>query len=206
MTSRIVVATANPHKVTEIARILSSVEVEFVPMSVFGVESPVEDGEDFEQNALIKARHAAAATGMPAIADDSGLEVEALRGAPGVTSARYAGPGATDDQNNAKLLSDLEGVPEKRRGARFVCVAALVVPGVDDGDEPDERTTKGTMEGRVVDRVAGDKGFGYDPLFIAKGQRQTNGQLGAPVKDSISHRGQAFRAMKLHIQELIAGY
>lgn len=204
MTSRIVVATGNAHKVEEVTRILSSVNVEFVPLSEFGVTGPPETGETFEDNALLKARAAAAATGLPALADDSGIEVDALRGAPGIHSARFAGPNATDEENNAKLLAEMEGVPEKRRTARFICVAALVVPNGDA--EPDERTTKGTMEGRLIGEARGDKGFGYDPLFVARGQRHTNGQLGAPVKDKLSHRGQAFRAMKLHIQELIAGY
>jgi XTP/dITP diphosphohydrolase len=140
---RIVLATNNARKRAELERILAGLDVELVPMGELGLASPVEDGDTFEANALIKARAACDATGLPAIADDSGLEVDALGGAPGVISARWAGTDGDDDANNAKLVASLASVPEDRRGARFVCVAALVDP---DGTEI---TTRGVMEGRL---------------------------------------------------------
>lgn len=198
---RVVVATGNAHKLTEIRAILAGLEVALVPMTELGVPEPVEDGTTFEANALIKARACVDATGLPAIADDSGLEVDALDGAPGVYSARYAGSPSDDHANNAKLIAALDGVPDERRRARFVCAAALVVP---DGRE---MLVRGTMEGRVVDQPRGSHGFGYDPYFVADEvtDGRTNGELTPEEKDAISHRGAAFRALRAHVAAAIGG-
>ncbi|MFP4636470.1 MAG: RdgB/HAM1 family non-canonical purine NTP pyrophosphatase [Nitriliruptoraceae bacterium] len=194
-------ATANRGKLAEIRAILAPyhLDVELETMTELGVEPPVEDGDTFEDNALIKARQCVAATGLPAIADDSGLEVDALDGEPGVRSARYAGEPTDDDANNRKLLAALAGVPDERRTARFVCAAALVTP---DGRE---RVVRGTMAGYIVDAPRGDHGFGYDPLFVSEvvGDGRTNAELTAQEKDAISHRGAAFRALAPALRELL---
>ena len=199
----VVVATANPHKLTEIHAILAAagVELDLVAMTTLGVPSPVEDGDTFAANALIKARACVAATGLPAIADDSGIEVDALGGAPGVYSARYAGEDGDDDANNARLLAALAEVPAEHRTARFVCVAAAVTPaGI-------EVVVRGEMPGRIVHEPVGDNGFGYDPLFVADAiaEGRTNGELAAAEKDAISHRGAAFRALAAELGELLSG-
>ncbi|MEX0868127.1 MAG: RdgB/HAM1 family non-canonical purine NTP pyrophosphatase [Nitriliruptoraceae bacterium] len=187
----IVVATANPHKLAEIRAILGDVEVDVVSMADFGLPSPVEDGATFAENARIKARACVTATGLAAIADDSGLEVDALAGAPGVYSARYAGEPSDDAANNAKLLAELADVGDAERTARFVCAAVLVTA---DGDEEGVR---GVMEGRIARAPRGDAGFGYDPLFISDAaDGRTNGELAPAEKDAISHRGAAFRALR----------
>jgi XTP/dITP diphosphohydrolase len=190
--TRVVVATANAHKLSEIRSILTDLDVTLVPMAELGVPSPVEDGDTFEDNALIKARACAAAAGLVAIADDSGLEVDALGGDPGVRSARYAGEPTDDAANNAKLVAALDGVPPARRTARFVCAAAVVTP---DGAE---HVVRGTMEGHIVVTGRGSHGFGYDPHFVsdAAGDGRTNGELRPEEKDAISHRGDAFRQLR----------
>jgi XTP/dITP diphosphohydrolase len=200
---RVVVATANAHKLTEIQAILDGchLDVELAPMSDYGVPSPVEDGDTFEANALIKARACAEATGLPALADDSGLEVDALDGAPGVYSARYAGADASDADNNAKLLDALREVTEDRRTGRFVCAAAIVTAS------GREHVVRGTMEGRVLTEPRGAGGFGYDPLFVADATSdgRSNGELSPEEKDAISHRGAAFRALAERVGELLGG-
>lgn len=195
---RIVLATNNQKKRVELERILEGLDVELVPMGELGLPSPVEDGDTFEANALIKARAAAVATGLPALADDSGLVVDALGGAPGVISSRWAGTDGDDEANNAKLVHELATVAETDRSARFVAVAALVTP---DGDE---HTVRGTMEGRVRDHATGDGGFGYDPYFVADGNQVSNAELTAAQKDAISHRGAAFRAIRPLVEDLLA--
>ncbi len=195
---RLVLATGNAKKVEELARILDGLDVELVPMSAFALEGAEETGTTFAENALIKARAVADATGLPALADDSGIEVDALDGRPGVHSARYAGEDGDDTANNAKLLAELGGVADEDRTGRFVCVAALVTP---DGQE---WTTRGTMEGHVALAPRGHNGFGYDPLFVAEGETRTNGELSAAEKDARSHRGEAFRAMRPHVADLAA--
>ena len=198
---QVVVATGNPHKLTEIRAILDEhgVAVELVAMTELGLDSPPEDGDSFEANALIKARACARATGSIAIADDSGLAVDALDGAPGVYSARYAGPEADDDANNAKLLAEVADVPTERRTARFVCAAAAVGPG------DHEIVLRGEMPGHLVDPPRGTHGFGYDPLFVADATTdgRTNGELTPAEKDAISHRGAAFRALAEHLPALL---
>jgi XTP/dITP diphosphohydrolase len=197
---RVVVATGNPHKLAEIGRILEGIDVQLVAMTELGVESPVEDGDTFEANALLKARACVEATGLPAIADDSGLEVDALGGDPGVWSARYAGEPTDDQANNVKLVAELAAVPDERRTARFVCAAAVVHP---DGRE---EVVRGTMEGRIVDTPRGQHGFGYDPHFVsdAAGDGRTNGELRPDEKDAISHRGAAFRALRPHVEAFVS--
>jgi XTP/dITP diphosphohydrolase len=197
---RVVVATGNPHKLAEIGRILEGLDVQLVAMTELGVESPVEDGDTFEANALLKARACVDATGLPAIADDSGLEVDALGGDPGVWSARYAGEPTDDRANNAKLVAELADVADERRTARFVCAAAIVHP---DGRE---EVVRGTMEGRIVDTPRGQHGFGYDPHFVsdAAGDGRTNGQLRPDEKDALSHRGAAFRALRPHVEAFVS--
>jgi XTP/dITP diphosphohydrolase len=197
---RVVVATGNPHKLAEIGRILEGLDVQLVAMTELGVESPVEDGDTFEANALLKARACVDATGLPAIADDSGLEVDALGGDPGVWSARYAGEPTDDRANNAKLVAELADVPDERRTARFVCAAAIVHP------DRREEVVRGTMEGRIVDTPRGQHGFGYDPHFVsdAAGDGRTNGQLRPDEKDALSHRGAAFRALRPHVEAFVS--
>jgi XTP/dITP diphosphohydrolase len=166
---------------------------------------PIEDGLTFETNAKIKARAAARASGLPALADDSGLEVDALDGAPGVRTRRYAGPDATDADNNAKLLRELAEVPAGRRGARYVCVLALAIP--DAGSPGGLRliTRRATSRGRIAAALRGDEGFGYDPLFEPARERpggRTFGQYARGEKDAISHRGRAARRMGPVLLEL----
>jgi XTP/dITP diphosphohydrolase len=186
-TRRLVLGTRNPHKVREVARLLapSGIEVEPLPD---GIELPPETGETFEANALPKARAAAAATGRPAIADDSGIEAEALGGAPGVRSARYAGPGADDEQNLVKLIRDAPA----GTGLRYVCALAYVDP-----DTGEERVFFGFCEGSMAPERRGSGGFGYDPVFLPIEDREgrTMAELPATEKDAISHRGRAARAL-----------
>ncbi|MFN2556288.1 MAG: RdgB/HAM1 family non-canonical purine NTP pyrophosphatase [Nitriliruptorales bacterium] len=198
MTVRIVLATRNRGKLAELERILGDLDLELLAIDAFGGEGPDETGATFEENALVKARLAASATGLPALADDSGLEVDALGGLPGVISARYAGPQADDAANRAKLLEALTAVQAPQdRGARFVCAAALVSP------DAREWTTLGIMAGRIITEPRGEGGFGYDPIFVGLGETRTNAELPPEVKDARSHRGAAFRALRPALQELI---
>lgn len=187
---RVVLATANRGKVRELQALLGE-RWQLVPQSELGIAAAEETGTTFEANALLKARHAAAASGLPAIADDSGLEVDALGGAPGVYSARYAGPGADDAANNARLLAALNGVPPARRTARFRCVMALVRAA----DDPRPLVVDAAWEGRIAKAPRGEGGFGYDPLFVVAGLERTSAELPAAVKNRLSHRGQAARAL-----------
>ena len=177
-----VAATRNPHKLRELQRLLDGVELRAAPEGV----DPVEDGATFVDNALIKARAVHAATGLPALADDSGIEVDALDGQPGVWSARFAGEGASDEENLCRLLESIEGVEEARRTARYHCVVVLL-----DGD----RVTvgEGKLEGRLVSTPRGAGGFGYDPAFVPEGETRTVGEMTAEEKDAISHRARAVR-------------
>jgi XTP/dITP diphosphohydrolase len=194
---RFVLATRNRGKVRELHDILEGLAVELLTMDDLALGSPPETGATFEENALLKARAAVAATGSPALADDSGLEVDALGGAPGVLSARYAGTDGDDEANNRRLIRELDGVPHDARTARFVCAAALVLP---DGRE---WTSRGTMEGHVIDVPRGDAGFGYDPHFVAAGETRTNAELPPDVKNTKSHRGAAFRALRPRVAEVL---
>ena len=186
---RLVLATANAGKLRELQALLAPLGIEAIPQSRWQVDPVPETGNTFAENALLKARHAARVTGLPALADDSGLEVDALGGRPGVHSARYAGVNATDAENNMKLLQDLRDVADMRRSARYRCVLALV----QSADDPDPLLCEGTWEGRIATAAAGTGGFGYDPYFIVDGQSQTAAQLPPEVKNAQSHRGQALR-------------
>ncbi len=186
---RVVLATANPGKQREFATLLAPRGFELMLQSDLGIDSVEETGHTFEDNALLKASHAAAASGLPALADDSGLEVDALGGRPGVWSARYAGPGATDEQNNARLISDLDGVPDERRTARYRCVLALV-RSVGDTQPI---LAQGSWEGHIGHVPVGSGGFGYDPYFTPAGLNCTAAELSAARKNALSHRGAALR-------------
>ena len=188
----VVLATRNAAKLRELARILEP-SVALAGLDEFpGAPDVPETGATFEENALLKARAIARHTGLPAVADDSGLSVDALGGMPGVLSARWAG-GHGDDQANLNLvLAQVADVPDDRLGARFVCAAALVVPG--DG-EPRECVVTGELEGRLIRVPRGSGGFGYDPIFQPDGFTQTTAEMTPEAKDAISHRGRAFRAL-----------
>jgi XTP/dITP diphosphohydrolase len=196
---RVVVATGNAHKLEEIRSILADLPLDLVPMTELGVPEPIEDGTTFEANALIKARACVAATGLPALADDSGLEVDALDGAPGIRSARYAGEPADDLANNAKLVAARADVGPDPPTARFVCAATVVTP---DGSEA---VVRGAMSGWIVTEPRGTNGFGYDPHFVADVSRdgRTNAELEPAEKDAISHRGAAFRELRHHVERLL---
>lgn len=191
MSKRIVLATGNPGKVREIQAVLDPYNVEIVPQTELGVPEAEETGLTFVENALIKARNAAEHTGLPAIADDSGLEVDALKGEPGIHSSRYAGDAATDSDNNAKLLQALEGLPEDQRTARFQCVIVYLQHPAD----PTPVIVQGTWEGRILEKQAGNQGFGYDPLFFVPTHQCSAAELEPEVKNVISHRGQALRRL-----------
>jgi XTP/dITP diphosphohydrolase len=194
---RVVLATHNAHKVTELRRILDGLPIALVSGNDLDLPDIEETGETFAENALLKARACAAMTGLPAVADDSGIVVDGLGGDPGVRSARYAGSHGDDEANLRLVLERLHASTE--RSARFVCVAALVLP---DGTEV---TEEGVMEGVITSEPRGDGGFGYDPIFVARGERRTNAELTAEEKDAISHRGAAFRALRPHLEKLSAG-
>jgi XTP/dITP diphosphohydrolase len=195
---RLVVATLNKGKLKEIRSILADLPVEVLSLMDYPELPPVvEDGETFEANAAKKALHVATSTGYLTLADDSGIEVDALGGAPGVQSARFAGPEATDAANNAKLLRLMEAVPEERRTARFRCVMALATP------EGRVEVAEGVCEGRLSRREMGDKGFGYDPLFFVPEYGMTFGELPEGIKNAISHRGQALAAARGVLEALL---
>jgi XTP/dITP diphosphohydrolase len=193
-----VLATRNRGKLREIVELLEGTGLELHTIDELAPEARLdEDGVTFEENALAKARQAAAATGLPAIADDSGLEVDALGGAPGVRSARYAGDDADDARNNAKLLEALRGVPDGARRARYRCVAAFVDPS-----QGLEITRAGTCEGDLLGSPRGDGGFGYDPLFLVPGLGRTMSELPLAEKNQLSHRAAAFRALAAALEKL----
>jgi XTP/dITP diphosphohydrolase len=185
-----VLASGNAGKVREFAALLAARDIELVPQSVFGIVPPEETGRTFLDNALLKARHAAGA-GLPALADDSGIEVDALDGRPGVRSARYAGEQASDADNLALLLRELAGVPDARRTARYHCVLAWVR----DPQDPQPLIATGVWEGRVLTAARGTGGFGYDPVFQPHGLEVSAAQLPAAQKNLLSHRAQALRAL-----------
>lgn len=187
---RVVLASSNPGKLREFSEMLAGKGFELERQSNLGVDPPPETGTTFLDNALIKARNAARRTGLPAIADDSGIEVDALGGAPGVHSARYAGEHASDAENLEKLLNALAGLPAARRTARYRCVIVYVR----DADDSRPLVGEGTWEGRIIDARRGDGGFGYDPSFVPTGETQTAAEMTAAEKHAVSHRGQALRA------------
>jgi XTP/dITP diphosphohydrolase len=188
---RVVLATKNPGKLREFQALLAPLGFEVFPQSDFTSESAAETGPTFIENAILKARHAACAAGLPAIADDSGIEVDALHGAPGVYSARYAGEGASDAANLQKLRAELRDIPQTHRAARYQCALAYLRW---DGD-PSPLLAQASWEGRVIDAPRGAGGFGYDPIFEVAGRGLTAAELSAEEKNRLSHRGKALRLL-----------
>jgi XTP/dITP diphosphohydrolase len=187
----IILASSNPGKVREINQLLADPGLQVRPQSEFGVIDAEETGLTFVENAILKARNAARHTGLPAIADDSGLEVDALAGAPGIYSARFAGEGASDQANLEKLLVELEAVPEAQRTARFQCLMVFMR----HADDPTPLICQGTWEGRILFAARGDNGFGYDPVFHVPTHNCSSAELPAATKNALSHRGQALRQL-----------
>jgi XTP/dITP diphosphohydrolase len=187
--TRIVLASGNKGKIREFSQLLSSFNVEVLPQSDFDVREADETGFSFVENAIIKARNACEQTGLPAIADDSGLEVDALHGAPGIYSARYAGLNASDSDNNLALLTALKDVPESERSARFQCVVVYMRHAKD----PTPLICQGTWHGQIMTATYGEGGFGYDPLFWVLETDCSAAELTAEQKHAVSHRGQALR-------------
>lgn len=188
---KIVLASNNAGKVREIDQLLSKVNLHVVPQSEFDISEVEETGLSFVENAIIKARFAAKESGLAAIADDSGLEVDALQGAPGIYSARYAGENATDQQNLDKLLLALQDIPEAERTARFQCLMVFMRHEKD----PTPLIAQGTWEGSITTQASGDNGFGYDPVFFVPDNKCTSAQLPADLKNQLSHRAKAIKAL-----------
>ena len=186
-----ILASSNAGKLRELAAILAPLGYELVPQSSLGIHTPPETGITFAENALVKARHAARLSGLPAIADDSGIEVDALGGRPGVYSARYAGEGATDPGSLRKMLDELRSVPSDQRSARYQCVIAFVRTA----DDLSPLIAHGTWEGRILVEPRGTGGFGYDPIFQPAGLDSSAAELSAGEKNARSHRGEALRAL-----------
>ena len=188
---RVCLASNNAGKVREINQLLGDSGITVVPQSEFGCPEAEETGLTFVENAIIKARNAALHSGLPAIADDSGIEVDALKGAPGIYSARYAGRGASDEANLRKLLGDLQGIPEAERTARFQCLMVYMR----HAEDPTPLICQGTWEGRILAEPRGDNGFGYDPVFRVPELEHSAAELEADTKNRLSHRGQALRQL-----------
>jgi XTP/dITP diphosphohydrolase len=193
----VVIASTNPGKIAEVRQIMAELPLVLLTRGDVGGWPEVEEtGDTYLANALLKAHAVAAVTGKAALADDSGIEVDALDGAPGVRSARFAGERATDEENNAKLVASLDGVPPGRRGARYRCVAVLVTP---DGKEI---AGVGSCEGRIGNEARGTGGFGYDPWFVPEHESRTMAELTAEEKHAISHRGKALRGLVDKLRDL----
>ncbi len=191
MNQKVVLASGNPGKLREFQQLLSATGLEVIPQSEFAVSEVEETGLSFVENAILKARHASRISGLPAIADDSGLEVDALNGAPGIYSARFAGPGATDEENNQLLLNRLSGVPVEKRSARFQCLLVYLR----HAEDPTPYICQGTWEGRVAFEPRGDNGFGYDPLFWVAEKNCHSAELPKEEKNRLSHRGKAMACL-----------
>jgi XTP/dITP diphosphohydrolase len=194
---KIVLASNNAGKVREINQLLASEQIEVVPQNAFNIPDVVEDGLSFVENAIKKARHAASLSGLPAIADDSGIEVDALSGAPGIYSARFAGEDASDEANLQKLLERLADVPEEKRSARFQCLMVYMR----HAEDPTPLICQGTWEGRILFEPRGDNGFGYDPVFYVPSHNCSSAELPSEVKNSLSHRGQALQKLLLALSQ-----
>ena len=195
---RIVLASGNAGKVVELEQLLAGSGVELVPQTALGVSDADETGLTFVENALIKARHAARATGLPALADDSGICVDALDGAPGLYAARYSGVHGDSAANNAKLLRELAGVPMEKRGAYFIAVLVLLR----HADDPAPLIAEGRWHGRILEAPRGEGGFGYDPLFLPNGSDLGAAEIESALKNRMSHRGQALAVLKARFAEL----
>jgi XTP/dITP diphosphohydrolase len=193
---RVVLASNNKGKLRELGELLADHHMQVLPQGEFDIPEAVEDGLSFVENAIKKARNAARHSGLPAIADDSGLEVDALNGAPGIYSARYAGDGG-DAANNAKLLDALSDVPDAQRTARFQCVMVYMR----HAEDPTPLICQGTWEGLILREPQGENGFGYDPLFFVPGENASAAELSAEVKNTQSHRGQALRALVAELEK-----
>ena len=187
----IILASSNQGKVREINQLLAELDLQVQPQTEHGVPDIEETGLTFVENAILKARNAAQHTGRPAIADDSGIEVDALNGAPGIYSARYAGIGASDQANLEKLLTELGDLPEDKRTARFQCLMVYMR----HANDPTPLICQGTWEGRILFQPQGENGFGYDPVFYVPTHDCSSAELPADVKNSLSHRGQALRKL-----------
>jgi len=189
--NKIVLASGNAGKVREINKLFAGRGIEIIPQSEFDVAEVAETGTTFVENAIIKARHAAKCTGLPAISDDSGIEVDALDSRPGVYSARYAGENASDQDNNALMLKQLSGVPDAERTARYQCLIVFMRSHTD----PVPLITQGSWQGRILHAPQGDGGFGYDPIFYVPTHDCSGGELPLEVKNTLSHRAIALNAM-----------
>jgi XTP/dITP diphosphohydrolase len=202
MSHKLVLATRNSGKIIEFRRILEEIApgaVELIGVDQFPNLVDVEEtGSTFEENSLLKARYTSKATGLPAIADDSGLCIDALGGAPGIFSARWAGKHGDDQANLEKVLEQLKDVPEEKRGAHFLCVASLVLP---DGRE---HVSEGRFDGSILRSAVGTNGFGYDPIFQPNGLAISSAQMSAEEKDLVSHRGKSLRLIAPHVIRLLA--
>lgn len=193
----ILIASGNKGKVNELKEMLAPFGLNVVPQSQYSVEDVPETGTTFVENAIIKARHAAKVTGLPCIADDSGLEVKALNGAPGIYSARFAGPDATDGTNIDKLLTAMKDVDEGHRQARFVCVLVFMR----HADDPTPIICQGAWEGEIIEQRSGENGFGYDPVFYQPQLNKTAAELSPDEKHSLSHRGQALKQLVSQLKQ-----
>jgi len=191
MSQRVVLATGNSGKLREFSQLLATCRIQILPQSDFAVPDAAETGLSFVENALLKARNASRHTGLAAIADDSGLEVDYLKGAPGIYSARYAGPEGDSAANNARLLQALSGVPAAQRGARFQCLLVFMR----HADDPTPLICQGTWKGRILENARGAAGFGYDPLFYVEDTQCSAAELDPAHKNRLSHRGQALRCL-----------
>ena len=198
MPKEIVLATGNAGKAREISALFADLDVQIVAQSALGIESPEETGSTFVENALLKAHHAAGVAGLPALADDSGIAVDALGGRPGVWSARYAGPAASDVDNVDLLLSEMHDVVDDQRGAGFHCAAVLVFP--DSQIEP--LVVESVWRGTVLRERQGEGGFGYDPVFFDSDLKKTGAQMSKQEKNQVSHRGKAFRELRERLANL----
>jgi XTP/dITP diphosphohydrolase len=189
--SRIVLASNNPGKVREFNALLTHIAIQVLPQADLAIPEAAETGLSFVENAIIKARNAAVHSGLPAIADDSGIEVDALNGAPGIRSARYAGGDASDEANNRKLLRALDGVPEAERTARYQCLIVYLA----HPEDPTPIICEGSWEGRILASPRGEAGFGYDPIFYVPTHGCSSAELDPEVKNELSHRGKALRQL-----------
>jgi XTP/dITP diphosphohydrolase len=198
MTRTVVLASSNAGKLREINQLLHGLALQALPQSQFNVPDADETGLSFVENALLKARNATRHAKQPAIADDSGIEVDHLNGAPGIYSARYAGAGASDEQNLRKLLHELASVPEAQRGARFQCVMVYMRHEAD----PTPIIAQGTWEGRILTGPRGTNGFGYDPIFFVPTHQCSSAELAPDIKNKLSHRGQALRSLVAALERL----